>query len=173
MPDTSNKSETRVRHEQHEYDTNKTIVTRVKNFDPDNATSEHIFSYPNISYMANKRLKEEELWKLHHKNWTLEWPKLYKKVTDCIVAANALSSSNKDMQSNTAPCWIKTILCGTSNIFFNKNYWKLGKMDARFWKNIYNKGKVSTLDSFSKVCLRRQLFAFKKFYMQIVQYLLD
>ena len=30
----------------------------------------------------------------------------------------------------------KTILCENTNIVFSKNYWKLGKMNARFWKNI-------------------------------------
>ena len=34
------------------------------------------------------------------------------------------------------------------NILFSKNYWKLGKVNARFWKNIENIGKV-TWDSFS------------------------
>ena len=42
---------------------------------------------------------------------------------------------------------IKTILCENTNILFRKNYWKLGKMNARFWKNSENKGKV-TSDSF-------------------------
>ena len=35
----------------------------------------------------------------------------------------------------------------TKNILFNKNCWKIGEMNATFWKNIYNKGKVS-LDIF-------------------------
>ena len=30
-----------------------------------------------------------------------------------------------------------------NNIIFSKNYWKLGKMDPRFWKDIKNKGKVT------------------------------
>ena len=72
-----------MRHEQHEYDTNKTIVTRVKNFDPDNATSEDIFSYPNISYMANKRLKEEE--QFHSKGCLLEMPHSHAKM--CLKTA--------------------------------------------------------------------------------------
>ena len=35
-----------------------------------------------------------------------------------------------------------------------KNYWKLGKINARFWKNIKN------------FCPRQQLFALKKFCME-------
>ena len=31
---------------------------------------------------------------------------------------------------------IKAILCENTNILFSKNYWKLGKMNARFWKNM-------------------------------------
>ena len=81
--------------------TNDTIATWVKNFDFDNDTSENIFSPQYISYMANERLQGEEqffgqffwkcfvsmlkcVWKVHHKNWTLQWKKLYQKV----VAAN-------------------------------------------------------------------------------------
>ena len=41
----------------------------------------------------------------------------------------------------------KNIFCENTNIHFSKNYGKLGKMNARFWKNIYNKCKIS-LDSF-------------------------
>ena len=39
-------------------------------------------------------------------------------------------------------------------------------MNARFWKDIQNKGKV-TLDSFREFCLRQQLFAFKEFCMKL------
>ena len=37
---------------------------------------------------------------------------------------------------NVASFLIKTILCENTNILFSKNYWKLGKMSARFLKNI-------------------------------------
>ena len=43
-----------------------------------------------------------------------------------------------------------------------KNYSKLDKINARYWKNIQNKGKVA-LDSF---CLRQHLFVFKEFCME-------
>ena len=36
-------------------------VTRMKNSDFDNDTSENIFSHPYISYIANERLQGEEL----------------------------------------------------------------------------------------------------------------
>ena len=50
---------TRVRHEQHEFDTNVTNATRVKNFDFDNDTSENIFSHPYIYFMASEILQQE------------------------------------------------------------------------------------------------------------------
>ena len=56
------------------------------------------------------------------------------KVVDYIVAANILARSGIITHSNSFS--IKTILCENINILFSKNYWKLGKMNARFWKNI-------------------------------------
>ena len=78
------------------------------------------------------------VWKVHHKNWTLQWQKLYQKVILYIVAANAISHSIVTQ---------KNCFCQTSNILYSNNYQKLGKMNASFWKNIWNKGKI-TLDSF-------------------------
>ena len=37
---------------------------------------------------------------------------------------------------NAASFLIKTILCENTNILFSKKYWKLGEMNARFWKDI-------------------------------------
>ena len=37
---------------------------------------------------------------------------------------------------------MKIILCETNSILFSKNYWKLSKMNARFRKNIKNKGNA-------------------------------
>ena len=39
-------------------------------------------------------------------------------------------------QSNAASFLIKTVLCENTNILFSNNYWKLGNMNAKFWKNI-------------------------------------
>ena len=61
-----------------ECDTNETIATRVKNFDFDNDTSENIFSYPEISYMASERLQREELF--HSQNYLLEMPRSHAKI---------------------------------------------------------------------------------------------
>ena len=38
--------------------------------------------------------------------------------------------------SNVASFSIKTILCEDTNILCSNNYWKLGKMNAKFWKII-------------------------------------
>ena len=57
---------------------NDTSVTRVKNFDFDNDTSEIIFSHPYISYIANERLQGEE--QFHFKNYLLEMPRFTVKM---------------------------------------------------------------------------------------------
>ena len=59
-----------------------------------------------------------------------------------IYIANALARSRIDTYCNTALLSIKNTLCETKIIIFSKSYWKLGKMNARFWKNIWNKGKI-------------------------------
>ena len=53
-----------------------------------------------------------------------------------MVAANALARSRVAPHNNAASSSIKTILCENNNILFRNYYWKLGKMNARFWKNI-------------------------------------
>ena len=62
-------------------------------------------------------------------------------------AAYALARLRIVRHSNTASFSIKITLCEINSILFSKNYWKLDKVNARFWKKIQNKGKV-TLDSF-------------------------
>ena len=47
------------------------------------------------------------------------------------------------MHSNPSSFAIKNILCETEKIFFSKNCSELGQMNAGFWINIYNKGKVT------------------------------
>ena len=58
----------------------------------------------------------------------------------------------------TALFSIKITLCETNNIIFSKNYSKLWKTNARFWKNILKKGKV-TLDRFRNfTCVSSYLY---------------
>ena len=66
---------TRVRHEWHTNDTN---ATRVKNFDFHNNTIENIFSHPYNNYMANERLQREE--QFHFKNYLLEMYRSHAKM---------------------------------------------------------------------------------------------
>ena len=73
---------------------------------------------------------------MHRKNKTFEWKKLHQRVEYYIVATNALAGSRMVMLSNAASFLIKTILCEKTNMLFSKNYWKLGKMNTGFWKNI-------------------------------------
>ena len=60
-----------------------------------------------------------------------------------IVVANALARSRMVTYNNPASFSIKTILCENTNIPFSKNCWKLGKINARFWKNIYSNVKIT------------------------------
>ena len=52
---TSDTNVTQVTPVRNECNINITIVTRVKNFDFDNGTSENKFSHPYIKYMVNER----------------------------------------------------------------------------------------------------------------------
>ena len=62
---------TRVRHEQHECDSNcDTSATRVENFDFDSDSSKNIFLHPYIYYMAREGLQGEE--QFYSKNKLLE-----------------------------------------------------------------------------------------------------
>ena len=150
MPDMSDASATQVWHECY---TNDTSATQVKNFDFDNDTSKNIFLHPYIYYMASEDYKLREnfilkttfwkclvptvkcIWKVHHKNQTSKWWKLYQKVIPQIIDANALGRSRIVAQYNAASFSVKAILCENTTILFSKNYWKLGKMNARFWKS--------------------------------------
>ena len=80
---------TRVRHEQHEWDTsatharhecytNNTSATRLEDFDFDNDTGKNIFPHPYIYYMANERLQGEE--QFHTKNYLLEMSRFHAKI---------------------------------------------------------------------------------------------
>ena len=148
------KSETRATRVQHECNINATRMTLVKTLDFDNNTSEKMFSHSYISYMTNKRLQEEE--QFHSRNYRLEMLSSHNKMhlksasiklsfemTKAISksytldwAAKVLARSSIVTHSNRASFLIKTNLYETKNILFSKNHWKLGKMNARFWKNI-------------------------------------
>ena len=58
------------------------------------------------------------------------------KIIHQIVTANSLARSRIVTHSNAASFSAKTILCENTNILFSTNDWKLGKMNAKFWKNI-------------------------------------
>ena len=75
MSDTSVKQAARVRHECYTRDTS---VTQVKIFDFDNDTSENMFLYSSISYMANERLQGEE--QFHSINYLSEMPCSHVKI---------------------------------------------------------------------------------------------
>ena len=75
MQHESDTSAIRVLHERLECDTSP---TRVKKIDFDNGTSDNIFSYPYISYMANEKLLREE--QFHSKNYLLRMPHSYVKM---------------------------------------------------------------------------------------------
>ena len=135
MPDTSDTSATRVRHECYTNDTN---ATRVKNFDFDSDTSKNIFLQPYIYYMANERLQREE--QFHSKNYLLEMPCFHVKMRlksapqkldllmtkaiskSCTLDCSCIARSRIVTHSNAASFSIRTILCENTNILFSKNY---------------------------------------------------
>ena len=73
--DTSDTSETQVRHE---CCTNDTNATRAKNSDFDNDTSKNIFSHPYIYYMTSAKLQGDE--EFHSKNYLLEITRFHVKM---------------------------------------------------------------------------------------------
>ena len=119
--------------------------------------SENIPSHPYISYMTNEKLQGEG--KFHSKNYRFEMTRCHAKMhfksvpqrLDFVMAKAISNIYTLDCSckcpcmvahSNTASFLIKTTLYETNNFLFSKKYWKLGKMNARFWRNIQNQGKV-------------------------------
>ena len=131
MPDTNDTSATRVRHEcdtratrvWHEWDTSETQSTRVQHECDTSATQ-------------TTRVRCE--WKILILITTLV--KIYFTPLYLLYGkwktANTLARSRIVTHRKAASFLIKTILCENTSICFSKNYWKLGKMNARTWKNI-------------------------------------
>ena len=71
----------------------------------------------------------------YHKNfiWRTTFWKCLVSMPKCIYKMH--HKNHKKFFNNVAPFSIKTILCEYTNILFSKSHWKLGKMNARFWKN--------------------------------------
>ena len=71
----------------------------------------------------------------YHKNfiWRTTFWKCLVSMPKCIYKMH--HKNHKKFFNNVAPFSIKTILCENTNILFSKSHWKLGKMNARFWKN--------------------------------------
>ena len=61
-----------------------------------------------------------------------------------MVTANALAGSRIVMHSNAASFLIRTILCENTKILLSKNYFQLGKMNARFciWSRLFKKALI-------------------------------
>ena len=92
MPDTNDKSATRVTPVRHKCDTSATRTTRVprecytndasatqvKKFDFYNDTSKNIFSHRYIYYMVSQRLQGEE--QFHSKNYLVEMSRFHAKM---------------------------------------------------------------------------------------------
>ena len=145
-------SATRVLHQRHECDTNEILIlitTRVKTY----------FHIPIFSMWQVKDYKERNNFILSTtfgtalSNATMRLKSAPQKLNFVMVKAKTksytLDCSCKFpctfpivTHSKAASFSIKFILCENTNILFSSNYWKLDKMNARFWKNIFNKGKV-------------------------------
>ena len=144
MPDTSNTSATRmrhectrVRHERHECDRSATRTTRVrherhecdasvpwvKNFDFDNDTSENIFSHSRIRYTANERLQEEV--QFHSKNYLLEMLRSHTKMP----LKSASQKLNFVMTKAISKSYTLDYRCKCSCTFLHS----YASTQARFW----------------------------------------
>ena len=170
-------SEARARHEQHKckmsavwVDTCGTRTIQVRNECYTNDTSATRLK---ILILVTTRVKSY----LHNPTFTICQGKDYKERNDLILRRTILSFGNALLpcQSASEKCSTKTDICnGKSyiknlytrlelqmlvNILFSKNYWKLGKVNARFWKNIENIGKV-TWDSFQNFAYYLNLKSF-------------
>ena len=106
----------------HDYDTSDTSAIRTTQVRVEwkililITTQVKIFSHPNTYYMAGERLQGEE--QFHSKNWILEMP-----------------LSHAKMRLESSPPKLN-FLCENTNIPFSKNYGKLSKINARFWKKV-------------------------------------
>ena len=127
---TSATQTTRVRHECY---TNDTSVTRVlhewKSFDFDNTRAKTYFRISIFIIWQVKDYKDRSNLILSTTFGNVSFPcrNAFEKYT---------TKTGLCKYSNAASFSIKTILCENTNILFSKNYWKLGKMNARFSKNI-------------------------------------
>ena len=128
---------TRVVHEQYKCETSATPMTRVR----------HDWK---ILILVTTRVKSY----LHTPTFTICQGKDYKERSDLMWRRTILSFGNALLpcQSASETCSTETDICnGKSyiknlytrlelqmlfNILFSKNYWKLGKVTTRFWKNI-------------------------------------
>ena len=108
--DKSKSSATEVRHKCY---TNDTTAAQVNNFEFYNDTNKNIISHAYIYFMAKiKEIKDHKdknnfivrttfwkcfvpmpksVWKVHHKNWSLQYRKLYQNPIHYILAASTLA----------------------------------------------------------------------------------
>ena len=153
-------SATRVRQEQHECNTSATGPTRVrhgwKTLILITTLVKTYFHTLTFTIWQVKDYKERNNFILETTFWKclVSMPNEFKKCTKKTLMVKALSKRctldcsckcpctfPHSSHSNTASFLIKTILCGNSNILFSKNYWKLRKMNGRFWRTFNKKGR--------------------------------
>ena len=111
------------------------------------------------------------VWKVHHKNWTFQWQKVYKNVMHWIVASNALARFRIVTQYYATMFLRKPwryLHHEANNIFYSLRNQKWDKTNSWSLKYIENKYEVK-LDSFANfayVCsyLHLKDFAWKRDY---------
>ena len=86
--------------------------------------------------------------KVHHKNWTFQWPKAYKNIIHWILASNALARFRIVTHCYTNPFSRNIILYETNNTFHRLRNQKWDKTNIWSLKYIENKYEVM-LDSFA------------------------
>ena len=87
------------------------------------------------------------IWKVHHKNWTFSWQKIYKNVVQWTVASNALAQFRIVTHCYATSFSRKIILYETNNILYSLGDQKWDETNSWSLKYIQNEYQV-TLDSF-------------------------
>ena len=124
---------TNTRHERHEWEWETQVRRKCEILI---LTTTRVKTYFHTSILATQQMKDYKEWN----NFILRtmFSKCLVPLPKWVWQVHSLKSAHFHIvtHSNTASFSIRITLCETINILPSKNYWKLGKMNAKFWKNI-------------------------------------
>ena len=101
------------------------------------------------------------VWKVHHKNRTFQWQKIYKNIIHWIVASNALARFRIVTHCYASSFLRKIILYETNNIFYSlrnqkwdkTNDWSLEYIENNYQVTLSNILKTLNAKKFTKTIL--------------------